>query len=210
MLTESAEETKAPPFVQGAEAEIEPGREFVSTAGNLQYRFKVEFAPMGRINATAQISQPSGLVENISADEILRAPAEDRKPAKSMQAAAVVRRHLLDSIISDLKRMETLALTPAVAVPTQNIFYFLRRFTEELSSDSLSIFLSSVYEAFAFEDRWATMPAEKIAMVQTQLANLTRNSHPNLDSVERSIMKLEETGIDTLPLGTVTSDEEHL
>jgi hypothetical protein len=133
-------------------------------------------------------------------------PAASSSP--SPQAQNVLRAHFVREILFALRQIVPHSIQASAAPYANRLLRDLRAMRDNLVNDPCLEVCMALYDAIAFDGRWASVSAKQYEGAATIIERMAKRDQPTNDDVERSIMRMEELGFETTPFALTSTQQK--
>ena len=119
----------------------------------------------------------------------------------SQDYTKIIRVHLCNELLELLQKLKDRAETPQVAGPASEVIRKLKNYDQFGDADPLRLLFSSLHDSLVSDDKWASCTSEQYAGIWKIIAEISSKQRIVLGSVEKSVIALENLGLNTTPFG---------
>lgn len=131
-----------------------------------------------------------------------------RLPVKlEPEALRILRKHFVEQIIRDLRRIEHYTGAPNAADYAASLFRTMRQVRDQAPSDPFVAVVLALHDSLAYKNRWGDYTANQYEQACAILAKFA-NQELFPEKVEKAVMELEAAGFDTTPFEVEIAVEE--
>ena len=145
---------------------------------------------------------------HIRASRIAPRSKLERKPIRqaSEDYLQIIRAHYMKIILQSIRNVQQYAGTPNATVYIHKILHTIRDFEDKSPDDALLEVLFAFYDAFAYENKWATYSSVQFKKAEEILNQVTEKSIRS-KNIEKAIAALDCAGFDIIPFQFSLEDD---
>jgi hypothetical protein len=123
-------------------------------------------------------------------------------------AQSIIRTALAKSILADLRSIQQYAGSAMAAAYAAPLLKTMRTMRDLVPYDPYVKVVMALYDAMAYENRWADYDAEQYQGARQTLGQLAKQTSIDRRDVAKAILELEERGFNTTPFGMPATEED--
>ena len=120
---------------------------------------------------------------------------------RSQDYTKIIRVHFCNELLELLQKLKDRAGKPEVADPASEVIRKLKDYDQFGDADPLRLLFSSLHDSLVSDDKWASCTSEQYAGIWKIIAEISGKQRIVLGSVEKSVIALEDLGLNTTPFG---------